>query len=101
MTDSRYMATCRRIRAGEPVHPSDYKFYRRYCKAHGLIALPAERDSSVPSVECSEKVSRYDTLVAALKEGKAVSQADYAFLRRYCKGSELPRCRAVYVLVED
>lgn len=101
-SESHYQLVCRHIRAGDAVHPSDHRFYRRYCRRNGLEPLEARASASVPRISLSESSEeRYVALVATLKNGGYIGPGDYAFLRRYCKGSELPRCRAVYVLVED
>lgn len=73
-SESHYRLVCRHIRAGDAVHPSDHRFYRRYCQRNGLEPLEARTSASVPRISLSESAEeRYGALVATLKNGGGIS----------------------------
>jgi len=104
---TRYGLVLRRLSRGEKLHPSDYAFYRRYCKENGEQPLPASRDSSVEPISSSvdtctplDGKARYDAIVGLLKGGSAISNSDRGFLWRFCSenGLEFPRLVPSYTL---
>lgn len=106
-SDIRYGLVVRRLTRGAKLHPSDYAFYRRYCKDNGEQPLPASRDSSVEPVSSSvdtctplDGKDRYDAIMGLLRGGSAISHSDRGFLWRFCSenGLEFPRLVPSYTL---
>ena len=106
-SDTRYGLVVRRLARGEKLHPSDYAFYRRYCKENGKQPLPARRDSSVEPVSSSvdtctplDGKDRYGAIMGLLRGGSAISHSDRGFLWRFCSenGLEFPRLVPSYTL---
>ena len=105
----RYGLVLRRLSRGEKLHPSDYAFYRRYCKENGEQPLPASRDSSAEPISSSvdactplDGKARYDAIVGLLQGGSAISHSDRGFLWRFCSenGLEFPKLVPSYTLAQ-
>ena len=106
---TRYGIIVRRLSRGEKLHPSDYAFYRRYCKENGEQPLSASRDSSVEPISSSvdtctplDGKARYGAIMGLLRGGSAISHSDRGFLWRFCSenGLEFPKLVPSYTLAQ-